>query len=256
MVNGLRNAAYASLTIFILLSAYIFFRKFNGQVYIPIISIIATILLFLGIVLFFFYKKFNYMRDAFNFADDQSISWKIIYYIAEHVRADDGQQVLDVGCGSGALSIAVAKNNSRAKVTGVDKWGASYKTFSKQLCESNAKAEGIDNAVFVPGDAVALAFADESFDVIVSNYVYHNIPGDRQKHLLESLRLLKKGGQFYIHDFFTSGKYGDMNSFIEKLKEMGYQKVELIDTDNGAPMQPQIAKKLMLNGSKLFCGIK
>ena len=44
---------------------------------------------------------------------------------------------------------------------------------------------------------------------------------------------MKKGGTFAIHDIFSAGKYGDMHVFVEKLKEMGYEKVDLIDTTNG-----------------------
>ena len=44
-------------------------------------------------------------------------------------------------------------------------------------------------------------FPDESFDVVISNYVYHNVMGaDMQKLLLESLRVLKKGGVFALND--------------------------------------------------------
>ena len=52
---------------------------------------------------------------------------------------------------------------------------------------------------FSNGDAKQLDFPDESFDVVISNYVYHNVMGaDMQKLLLESLRVLKKGGVFAL----------------------------------------------------------
>ena len=50
-------------------------------------------------------------------------------------------------------------------------------------------------------------FPDETFDAVASNYVYHNIPSkDRQAILLETLRTLKKGGTFTIHDIFSEAK--------------------------------------------------
>ena len=91
---------------------------------------------------------------------------------------------------------------------------------------------------------------------MVSNYVYHNIPGDRQALLLESLRLLKKGGVFAIHDIFSKQKYGDMRALVRKLKEMGYEWVELIDTTNGKFISKGEATWMALSGSALLTGRK
>lgn len=73
---------------------------------------------------------------------------------------------------------------------------------------------------------------------------------------METLRVLKKGGTFAIHDIFTKGKYGDMQAFVKKLKDMGYEKVELIDTTNGLFMTRKEAGRLMLTGSALLAGRK
>jgi hypothetical protein len=74
--------------------------------------------------------------------------------------------------------------------------------------------------------------------------------------LLETLRTLKKGGTFAIHDIFSTGKYGDMQSFTKKLKEMGYERVELIDTANGKWMSKGEAGWMGLSGSALLTGKK
>ena len=90
----------------------------------------------------------------------------------------------------------------------------------------------------------------------MSNYVYHNIPSnDRQAILLETLRVLKKGGTFALHDIFSRSKYGDMQEFVKKLKDMGYEKVELIDS-TGKFMTKQEAKCMALDGSALLVGRK
>ena len=92
---------------------------------------------------------------------------------------------------------------------------------------------------------------------MTSNYVYHNITGaDKQKLLLETLRVLKKGGTFAIHDLMSQRRYGDMRSFVKKLKDMGYERVELIDTTEGKFMSSSEAKHLMLTGSTLLVGKK
>lgn len=194
---------------------------------------------------------------AFSYNGKRQMSKQIIEGIAERLEMPIGGKCLDVGCGSGALTIACAKRNPYASFTGIDRWGKEYASFSQSLCENNAKAEGVRNVTFEKGDATSLAFPDESFDAITSNYVYHNIPSrDRQEILLESLRVLKKGGSFAIHDIFSKMKYGDMQSFVQRLKDMGYEKVELIDTTDGMFMSSSEAKWLGLSGSALLVGRK
>ena len=53
---------------------------------------------------------------------------------------------------------------------------------------------------------------------------------DMQKLLLESLRVLKKGGVFALNDDMKQKMYGDMEGFAQKLRDMGYEEVRLVDT--------------------------
>lgn len=193
---------------------------------------------------------------AFSYDGKRQMSRQIIEGIAEYVHLPEGGVGLDVGCGSGALAIACAKRNPAASFIGVDRWGKEYASFNKPLCENNAKAEGVSNVSFRRGDATHLDFPDESFDAVVSNYVYHNIFGDRQAYLLETLRVLKKGGVFAIHDIFSRSKYGDMTAFVQKLKNMGYEDVRLIDTTDGTFMTKKEAAWMGLSGSALLLGKK
>jgi arsenite methyltransferase len=48
----------------------------------------------------------------------------------------------------------------------------------------------------------------------------------------------------------------DMQSFVKKLRDMGYERVELIDTTDGKFMSKSEAKRLMLTGSTLSVGRK
>jgi ubiquinone/menaquinone biosynthesis C-methylase UbiE len=198
------------------------------------------------------------MYRAFSYDGKRQMSRQIIDGVAEYVKLPEGGRCLDVGCGSGALAIAVAKRNPQGTVTGIDRWGAEYASFSKRLCEDNAKAEGVaERTRFAQGDAQKLDFPDGIFDAVTSNYVYHNIPSrDRQAILLETLRVLKKGGTFAIHDIFSKDKYGDMRSFVKKLKDLGYEQAELIPTDNGRFMSSWEAKWMALSGSAVLFGRK
>ena len=196
------------------------------------------------------------MYRAFDYNGRRKMAKQIIDGTAAYVKLPDGGKCLDVGCGSGALAIAVAKRNPKAEVIGVDRWGKEYASFSKTLCENNAKAEGVKKISFQQGDATRLDFPDETFDAVTSNYVYHNIPGDRQAYLLETLRTLKKGGTFAIHDIMSRSKYGDIQAFVKKLRDMGYEKAELIDTTNGEFMKKSEATWMALSGSALLVGKK
>ncbi len=197
------------------------------------------------------------MYRAFSYDGKRQMSREIINGVAEYVTIPEGGKGLDVGCGSGALAIAAAKRNPKAEVTGIDRWGVDYASFSQKLCEDNAVAEGTPNTRFGKGNAVKLEFPDESFDAVMSNYVYHNIPSmDRKEILLETLRVLKKGGTFALHDIFSRQKYGDMEAFVRRLKEMGYERVELIDTTDGKFMTPREARLTGLTGSALLTGKK
>ena len=196
------------------------------------------------------------MYRAFSYDGSRQMSKQIIEGVAGYVKLPQGGKGLDVGCGSGALIIACAKRNPDASFVGIDRWGKEYASFNKPLCENNARAEGVSNVTFQQGDATHLDFPDESFDAVTSNYVYHNIPGDRQKLLFETLRVLKKGGVFAIHDIFSKAKYGDMQAFLQKAKDLGYEEIELIDTTNGRFMTKGEAGWMGLSGSALLVGRK
>ena len=207
------------------------------------------------------YKNWMPKGMIWSFAAGTAVSLSlalIIGVVAEYVNLPEGGRCLDVGCGSGALAITVAKRNPQATVTGIDRWGAEYASFSKKLCEDNARIEGVgERTDFAQGDALKLDFLDGTFDAVTSNYVYHNIPSrDRQAILMETLRVLKKGGSFAIHDIFSKDKYGDMQAFVKRLKDLGYEQVELIPTDDGRFMSPWEARWMALSGSALLVGTK
>ncbi len=198
-----------------------------------------------------------YAYRSFSYDGKRKLSRQIVGGTAEYITLPEGGIGLDIGCGSGALTIACAKRNPQGKMVGIDRWGKEYASFNLPLCERNAAAEGVKNVTFRRGDATKLDFPDESFDAVTSNYVYHNISGkNRQELLLETLRVLKKGGTFAIHDLMSPGRYGDMQAFVNRLKSMGYERVELIDTTDGKFMSQKEARRIMLSGSTLLVGRK
>ncbi|MBQ9227954.1 MAG: class I SAM-dependent methyltransferase [Eubacterium sp.] len=244
--------AYPAGALLLLILMIVFAAVLSGAAKVIVTIIFALALaacLIAGGWSFFAYNRFSY-------SGKHKLSKRIVEGVAEYVTVPDGGKCLDVGCGSGALTIAVAKKNPKAELIGCDRWTKEYSDFSKLLCKENARAEGLDNIRFQKGDATALPFEDNTFDAVCSNYVYHNIPSrNRQAILLETLRTLKKGGTFAIHDIFSKNKYGDMEAFMQELYRMGYEKVELIDTTDQL-MSPSEAKMMLLSNSALLYGVK
>lgn len=198
-----------------------------------------------------------YAHGKFSYSGKRQLSREIVEGTAEFITLPEGGTGLDVGCGSGALTIACAKRNPQGHMVGIDRWGKEYASFSQSLCEQNAWAEGVTNTEFHQGDACKLDFPDESFDAVTSNYVYHNITGvNKQQLLRETFRVLKKGGTFAIHDIMSEGRYGDMVQFMNELYAEGFERVQLIDTTKGRFMTKQEAGLLMLGGSALLVGKK
>ena len=177
--------------------------------------------------------------------------------VLSHLDFDGQGNLLEVGCGSGALSIRAALTWPGAQVTGIDYWGTAY-GYGQAMCEKNAGSEGVAaRCRFQHGDANKLDFPDGSFDAVVSNYVYHNIVGaDRQALLRETLRVLKKGGVFALNDDMKPRLYGDMEAFARELRDMGYEDVHLIDTATEAFGSRRRAAMMMLGNSQMLVGRK
>ncbi|WP_130838723.1 class I SAM-dependent methyltransferase [Lachnoclostridium sp. Marseille-P6806] len=252
MLKGLFAGTALTFILFLLFGA-------TGLILHGTARFICALVLGVGtLVLLFFAVWMTVLYRIFDYKGKRKLAKTIVEGTAEHVRIPDGGVGLDVGCGSGALAIACAKRNPKAHMVGCDIWSGAYKAvFTKQRCEDNARAEGVSNVRFEEGNAVKLPFPDESFDAVTSNYVYHNITGqDKQKLLLETLRVLKKGGVFAIHDLMSKPRYGDMDELIKKLKAEGYEEARLIDTTAGRFMGHKEAAWLGLSGSTLLVGRK
>ena len=85
---------------------------------------------------------------------------------------------------------------------------------SLQTTMQNIDREGVNGRVFVRTEDICfLSFSDHSFDVIVSSLCLHNIKDkqQREKALLEMLRVLKPGGKFAIADIRFGKEYAKLS---------------------------------------------
>jgi len=99
-----------------------------------------------------------------------------------------GDDVLDVGCGTGVLTREIVKHVGEAgSVTGID------------LSESmlGVARNNCPGAKFKQGNVAELAFDDEGFDVVVSSFMLMFVP-DPEKAISEMRRVLRPGGRLVV----------------------------------------------------------
>ena len=110
-------------------------------------------------------------------------------------RLKFGERVLDLGSGAGTDSLVAAQMvGSEGHVTGID-------MTPQMLAKARAAAAemGALNVEFIESEAERLPFADETFDVVVSNGVIDLIP-DKEAVFSELHRVLVPGGRIQIAD--------------------------------------------------------
>ena len=121
------------------------------------------------------------------------------------IRWTGNETVLDIGCGRGLLLVGAAQRLTNGKAIGVDVWLPKALTGNlPQAVLENAVIEGVADRIEVKeGDARKLPFPDESFDVVVSNFVLHEMQTtpERNQMAQEIARVLKPGGQVALVDF-------------------------------------------------------
>lgn len=113
--------------------------------------------------------------------------------LLEVLALKPGEHVLDIGPGPGhyAFEMSCAVGES-GRVAGVD-------TAEKSIETAQRRCSGLTNVRFYLGDAVALPFAEATFDAALSTQTFEYLP-NVEAALGEILRVLKPGGRVLIHD--------------------------------------------------------
>ena len=107
-----------------------------------------------------------------------------------------GDQVLEVGCGTGSLTLAAKRQaGSSGRAYGIDQ-------IPRMIELSRQKAERAGEEItFQLGGIDAIPFPDGQFDVVLCSFmIFHMSEGIRRRGLAEIRRVLKPGGQLLVLD--------------------------------------------------------
>jgi ubiquinone/menaquinone biosynthesis C-methylase UbiE len=117
-------------------------------------------------------------------------------YLVEQTHLEPGQQVLDLGCGTGTLTIQIKQFLPQIHLIGLD-----GDPTVLQIAKTKAEAAAVDIR-WEEGLAFALPLPAAYFDRVVSCLVFHHLTvTNKLKALQEVFRVLKPGGEFHLLDF-------------------------------------------------------
>jgi SAM-dependent methyltransferase len=107
-----------------------------------------------------------------------------------------GQRVLDLGAGTGTLTLLVKRRCPEAEVVGLD-------GDERILAIAREKAAKADlNVTFDHGLSYDLPYADASFDRVLSSLLFHHLTRDQKERTLqEALCVLRPGGELHVADW-------------------------------------------------------
>jgi arsenite methyltransferase len=137
--------------------------------------------------------------------------------VLAHLRLRGDEEVLDLGCGRGALLLAAAKLLPDGRAVGIDLWRADQTGNSPDATRRNAEREGVaDRIELHTGNMTQLPIADNTFDLVISSIAVHNIPSaaGRRAAIDEAVRVLRPGGRLVIADL------GATNRHYTRLREL------------------------------------
>jgi len=112
-----------------------------------------------------------------------------------------GQSVLDVGAGTGTLTIAAkAAVGAAGHVAGIDPSPEMIERAKQKAAKAKATID------FRLGVIESLPFPDASFDAVLSSLMLHHLPDDvKRQGFAEIARVLKPGGRFFAVDMVGGG---------------------------------------------------
>lgn len=202
----------------ILLGASLFFLKdYDAH---RVIFLVRIILIAVATVSLIKWAKLKRAEALLSYDSyDGGVGTEVADKLLDKANIGDGDKVLDIGAGSGILSIAIAGRFKGAKVIMFDYVNTDDEIIAAR--EGRLTEEEIRNVSRRSGKFLPLPFENGEFDVVVSGFSLHTDEDNRDKSVLirETLRPLKKGGRFALMDIFNEA-YGfkDMDNMLYELE--------------------------------------
>jgi ubiquinone/menaquinone biosynthesis C-methylase UbiE len=142
------------------------------------------------------------------------------------IRPD--HRVLEVGCGTGNLTVLVKRLHPRAEVTGLD-------PDPKALARAHAKAARAGLPVRLDeGFGDALPYAADSFDRVLSAFMFHHLErAEKRTTLRETRRVLEAAGSLHLLDFGGSGLLAHLLHRSGRLRDNTEDRVLALMQDAG-----------------------
>jgi ubiquinone/menaquinone biosynthesis C-methylase UbiE len=166
--------------------------------------------------------------------------------LLEQADLRPGQQVLEVGCGTGALTTVIKRLHPNVEVVGLD-------PDPKALSRARRKAAGAGLSIrFDQGFGGALPYPEASFDRVLSAFMFHHLPADEKaKMLREVRRILRPGGEFHMLDFEGSedGAHGFLTHLLhsrERLRDNSESRVVSLMKQAGFADAKKVGRRAML----------
>lgn len=116
--------------------------------------------------------------------------------VLAEVTKEPFTDLLDAGCGTGAMLSMFQRDHPEKNYTGID--------LSEKMIEA-ANRKQLKGVCFVAGDCETLPFADNSFDVVTCSMSFHHYPNPDQ--FFSSLqRVLRPGGRLILRDMASGNE--------------------------------------------------
>ena len=136
--------------------------------------------------------------------------------LVKQAHIQGGHRVLDLGCGTATLTILIKQTHPDAEVIALDGDAKILEIARKKAAKVGAEI------ILHEGMAYQLAYAENSFDRVLSSLVLHHLTVDNKRRALaEVFRVLEPDGELHVADFRRPNK-----SLSKLFRETGFAGVE------------------------------